>query len=126
MAKKKSDKSNTNEWKKADWKGFKDVGLTVEAKQQFQGWDIDAAGIVDALEVLASTGHKVSVTAVNDGKGFSASLTGSYEHCINAGYTMAAFAPSAEMALQVVIFKHFVLCDEVWDSYDVDTMSDIG
>lgn len=101
--------------KKAEWKGYHSVNLTIAQEGDFDLWCLTEAVQLTDLEPLLNNGYKLSFAWDNYHQGVSASM-----YCVDAkmewaGFTLTAWAADVETALKLLFYKHFVICSENWD-----------
>jgi hypothetical protein len=78
----------------------------------------EVTSLMDAIDAVVQAGYKLSVTYNTANDNFIASLTGRIEGNPNFDKTISGFAMTWDMAVAVVLFKHFVICSEgVWAEY---------
>jgi hypothetical protein len=100
---------------KAEWKGFHNVNLTREDEPLFEAWQQDNVVGINWLEAWADNGYKVSVDFDPYNEGFKASLYCTQAKMEWAGYTLTAWAGDVQTALNLLAFKHYVMCNQKWE-----------
>jgi hypothetical protein len=101
--------------KRAEWKGYHKVNLSVEEAEQFDGWRTAQVLQFSDIDVLANGGYKLSVSWDDYHEGVSASLYCTSAKMEWAGYALSAWAGDVESAILLLFFKHYVLCKETWE-----------
>lgn len=113
MAKKAGD--NGAEAKHA-WTRFVNIALTGYTKEdiraRYDAWD-DFTG---DLTSLLSSGYRIGVSFDEGNNSFIASVTCRATGDPNEGCTFTSFAGDWVTALQVALFKHYVVVAGVWDT----------
>jgi hypothetical protein len=110
MAKAKSQKPL-----KAEWKGFHNVNLTKEDEFLFEAWQKDNLVGMPHLEFYATNGYKVSFDFDAYNQGCRCSLYCTMAKMEWAGYTLTAWGEDMQTALNLLVFKHEVLCKGRWE-----------
>lgn len=72
----------------------------------------EVTSLMDAVDAVVQAGYKLSVSYNVGNDNFIASLTGRLEGTTNFEKTISGFATTWDMAVAVVLFKHFVICEE--------------
>lgn len=127
VARKKSSKTQTQtDWESTQWKAFANVDMTADDKKAYSSWEATDEEVLVMLAEVTLTGHKFSITATNGGRTYVSSLTGKYSHCANAGQSLSAFGNDFWLSVRVLMYKHYVMCDGIWDSYQPEMDTDIG
>lgn len=101
--------------KKAEWKGYHRVNLSKENAAEFDVWRVSCDIQFSDFDVLANDGYKLSFAWDDYHQGVSASLYCTSAKMEWAGYSLTAWAGDAESALQLLFFKHFVMCNQKWE-----------
>jgi hypothetical protein len=101
--------------KKAEWRGYHKVSISLDDERLFDAWA--SANPVDWswLNHYADQGYKISFSFDDYHQGMSASMYCTQEKMDWAGYTLSAWGEDAESAFQLLLYKHIVMCGEVWD-----------
>lgn len=102
--------------KKADWKGFHNVNLSAEDEVLFEAWSKENVVGVNWIQSLADDGYKVSFDWDAHNEGFRAGLYATSAKMAWAGYTLTAWAEDAQTALNLLCYKHYVMCNQVWET----------
>ncbi len=101
--------------KKAEWKGYHKVNLSKEDEVLFTAWaevnDFDLTW----LEHWAEAGYKLSFSYDDYHTGYSASMYCTQAKMDWAGYTLSAWAGDMVTAFKLLMYKHIVMCGEVWE-----------
>lgn len=101
--------------KRAEFKGFHNVNLSSEDELLFESWQQDNVVGLNWLETWADAGYKVSVDYDAYNEGFKAALYCTQAKMEWAGYTMTAWAGDVQTALNLLAFKHYVMCNQRWE-----------
>lgn len=104
-----------NKPKKAEWKGFHNVNLTKGDEVLFEAWQQDNIVGLNWLESLADDGYKVSFDFDPYNEGHRVSLYAASAKMEWAGYSLTAWAGDLQTALNLVCFKHYVMCNQKWE-----------
>jgi len=99
------------------FKGFININMSVEQKNTFRAWDADTSEIDDMLATVLHQGYKLSAAYDNHNSAFVVSMTCKQAKLPNYGYTMSARAGDLKSAEALLMYKHFFLVGEVWESY---------
>lgn len=100
---------------KAEWKGYHKVNLTDAQTEQFEA-EYEAHQVqVDDLGILINNGYKFSLSWDAYNQGISASLYAADKKMEWAGYTLTAWAGDPNTAINLLMFKHYVVCEEQWE-----------
>lgn len=106
---KKSGKSETI----GQWNGIAHVAFSGADKENYEKWlgkvDIDAT-----LHDLIASDHKLSLSWDSRSDVFMASMSCYNAESPNFKYTMVSRAPSPIHAMQVALYKHYVVSEENW------------
>lgn len=108
-------KTRKNQVKKAEWKGYHKVNLDKSDEALFEAWKGENDVRIEDLGILCNNGYKVSLQWDDYHEGVSASLYAASAKMEWAGYTLTAWAGDPTTALQLLFFKHFILCREKWE-----------
>lgn len=100
----------------SQWTTFVDIPLAGYTKgdvnERYGTWgDFDAD-----LATLLSAGYRVGISYSEKQGAFIVSITCRDAASANHGYTFSSFAADWVTALQVALFKHFVVAAEVWST----------
>lgn len=102
--------------KRAEWKGFHNVNLTKVNETEFEAWRLENAAGMNWIQSLADDGYKVSFDWDSRNEGFRAGLYATSAKMAWAGFTLTAWAEDAQTAFELLCFKHYVLCNQVWET----------
>lgn len=100
---------------KAEWKGFHNVNLTKEDEKLFEIWQVENPTGINWIEALTDEGYKVSFDFDPYNDGFKASLYAVSAKMEWAGYSLTAWAGDVQTALNLVCYKHYVMCNQIWE-----------
>lgn len=98
------------------FKGFVNVNLTSQQKEQFRAWDYDDATAVDLMEGLLRNGYKCSGSWDSKFSAFIVTLTCKEPGDANYGLAMSGRAATLREAEAVTVFKHFAVLEQVWET----------
>lgn len=105
-----------------DWGGFIDVRISDQDKADFDVWATDNSGTMwgDFQDLLA-VGFKFSLSYDPDGDFYLATFTAAGQDIIGIDLRccLTARAPEWEVALHLLLFKHYVMAKGNWGSYHV-------
>lgn len=108
----------TNKKVTGGWKGFTDVRLLPMDIEGFLATDRDAETVVEMATAVLMDGYKIGVYWDFEGQEFGCSLTCKDPASPNNGYTIVAKAPTAVEAIALVLYKHNVVAEHVWDGVE--------
>lgn len=108
-------KAQTKKPLKATWKGFHNVNLTKEDEKAFLAWQQENVVGMPHIEYWASNGYKVSFDFDAYNEGCRASLYCTMAKMEWAGYTLSAWGEDMQTALNLLTFKHEIMCKGNWD-----------
>ena len=110
---------------KSEWLGFVDCALTDEEKKEARGQNV-WEGIDAWLDELVKVGYRLVVSFDVQHDCAVASLTCTDGNSGNAGFTLTGRGPDAEGALQMLVYKHFVVLKKDWKSAKASESSKWG
>jgi len=110
-----ANKGKSGKVKKAEWKGYHKVNLSVEDGVTFDAWRVSQHVQFSDLDILANNGYKVSFSWDAYHEGVSASMYCTDAKMEWAGYTLSAWAGDVESALLLLFYKHYIMCEERWE-----------
>ena len=99
---------------KGQWTQFVTISLAGVTRDDIARECGDAEYIGDSVARLLASGYRVGLSYDGERDTFIASLTCRDTECVNHGRTFTSFAETWPEALSIMLFKHFVLCDEQW------------
>lgn len=109
------------------WKGFINIELSTPQKESAKVWADKPAILDEQIFQALSAGYKLSVTYSGDQDTVTASLSCLNEKSDNYQYTLTARARTPFLAIQVLLYKHFIVSKEEWHSVGrVPDSDDIG
>lgn len=123
MAKKPSAGVNND---RVDWIGFADVSLSDDDRAFLREEKVDFDTVLEGLQEVIATGHKVAFSKKPDKPSYVCSFTGATQTCKNAGVTLSSFAPDVLAALRVNLYKHFRLAKGDYTTLRSRTSEDFG
>jgi len=118
MAKKIAESKGKTPKKKAEFKGFANVELTVEQKSEMKEWIARNDDVMVELDEMAASGYKMGYVRSEATGGYQATAFCQDGESPNAGYILSAFAPHWFDALACVAYKHAIVCEGVWPMKD--------
>lgn len=101
--------------KEAKWAGFAAGYMPQEHIDAFLEIEFDGSTLLPTIFELIQDGYGISVKMKDKDASIVASMTAQYEDMENAGLTLTAFAPDAETALGLLLYKHFTFYEGVWE-----------
>ncbi len=101
--------------KKAEWKGYHKINLTVEQDAAFDAWFAQNVPDFNWVEALAHEGYKVSFNYDDYHTGVSAGLYAQSAKMEWAGWTLTAWGETAAEAFGMVCYKHYVVANQLWE-----------
>lgn len=108
-------KAKTTKVKSADWKGYHKINLTNEQTEEFSRDHQNAEVHLADLDILINQGYKITFSWDDYNTGVSAALYAKDAKMEWAGYTLTAWAGDVQTALNLLLFKHFVVAQEQWE-----------
>jgi len=118
MAKKIAEAKGKTPKKKAEFKGFANVELTMEQKTEMKEWIARNDDVMVELDEMAASGYKMGYQKSEATGGYQATAFCQDPESVNAGFILSAFAPHWYDALACLAYKHAVVCDGVWPEKD--------
>ena len=100
---------------KADWKGFHNVNLSSADELLFEAWQSENVVGLNWAEHWTDNGYKFSIDFDPYHEGYRASLYCTQAKMEWAGYTMSAWGEDLQTAINLLAFKHHVMCQERWE-----------
>jgi hypothetical protein len=102
---------------KVEWKGYLRVNLTPEQEAHFDEWlPLQTIQISD-FGILCNNGFKFSLSWDNFHNGVVGSLYANDPKLSWSGWTLSAWAESAEEAIALLFYKHYIVCEEDWEHF---------
>lgn len=123
MAKKIAE-SKGKEKKKAEFRGFANVELSLEEKAEAKQWVQEVDKVQVELDEMLASKYKVSVFHSEATGGYQATAYCADNESPNAGYILSSFAPHWFDAMAMLAYKHAVKCEGVWPT-DKDDRGDL-
>lgn len=108
----KAKKANAND--KKEFKGFVNYLLSVDDKNAFKEWEVDAADLLLLVAGDVSEGYKMGVSYNPQNSTFVATYMCNSDDSPNAGYMLSAFAPDWFNAVKSLVFKHQHVLGCIW------------
>lgn len=100
----------------ASFTTFVNVNIPAHMKDGVRAYLADPQQFVTAVSDLLESGYRVGVSYDEKRDAMIASLTCRRMGDANEGKTLTAFAQTWPEAITVVLFKHFEVCNQVWDT----------
>lgn len=110
-----TNKSKRKGTPKVEFKGYHNVNLNDDMAADFELWKQTNSITFSDLDILANNGYKFSVSWDAYHEGVSASLYCTQAKMEWAGYTLSAWAGDVESAVLLLIYKHYIVCEEQWE-----------
>lgn len=101
--------------KKAEWKGYHKINLTREQDELFTTDYASRDVTLSDVDILVNNGYKLSISFDAYNHGVTASLYAQDQKMEWAGYTLTAWAGDAQTAINLLLFKHYVVAGEHWE-----------
>lgn len=102
---------------KVEWKGYLNVNLDDAEAAAFEAWETERVFGISDVAILVDNGYKFTLAWDAFHSGFTASLYSSLPILAWPGYTLTAWAGSAEDAMRLLFFKHYIICEEDWERF---------
>ena len=102
---------------KVEWKGYLRVNLTEEQDRHFDEWRPSQVIQISDFDILCNNGFKISFVWDEFHHGVSASLFAGDVRLSWAGWVLTAWAEDVESALELLFYKHYVVCEEDWEHF---------
>lgn len=122
MASRKPTKSQNKTWETK----FVSCELDKETKEVVKKWDVKFETTMDCVDKLIQDGYKISISQdkFHDCTGVFMTIADSENP--NHGWCLSARGPNYLQALKVLVYKHFTILQENWDTdvnqtYERDT-----
>jgi len=110
-------KAQKSKKSKVEWKGYLRVNLTEEQDKHFDEWVPVQSIQISDFDILCNNGFKLSFNWDDFHQGISASLFASDPRLSWAGWVLTAWAGDAESALELLFYKHYIVCEEDWEHF---------
>jgi len=107
-------KAKSTKVTKAEWKGYHNVNLSREQNELFTSEYLPVKLLWSDIDILTNNGYKFSVVWDDYNSGVTASLYACSKKMEWAGYALTAWAGDCETATKLLLFKHYVACEEIW------------
>jgi len=114
----KSKPNPTPKPKTGQWTQFVDIPLGQTSWQQIQEAFPDLDSCLDALAELIVDGYRISFAFNPQSNAITCSVTCKAAGNPNEGKTFTSFAASWASALEIALYKHFVISETIWGSMD--------
>jgi len=99
-----------------EWKGFLDRKLSDTELDELDGWKPKPSDIWDSVDALITSGFRLTLSYNSKTKLASVTLIDNREKSATAGFALSAADGDGALALKAMIFKHFVILKEDWNS----------
>lgn len=111
--------------KKSDsWKGFLNHRLSPEHREMFGAWDFDGDDVWLFISQANTEGYRFSTSYNTQNSTYNAILQCTDADSPNYGYSLSAYAQEWYTAVRLVLFKHIVVFQYVWDTQKATNPSD--
>lgn len=111
---------------KDTWKGFVNINLREQDKTSLQGLAPSPDDLLDCIDAVIKTGHKITVTKHAEKPACVVSFTGYEKTSPNCGYTLSSYAGDFFKAFLVNYYKHHYMANGDWKSFAGDDIEDFG
>ena len=112
--------AKTKKKSKVEFRGYLRVNMTDEQDAAFDKWFPLQTIQVSDFGILANNGFKFALAWDDFHNGVVASLYANDPKQAWAGWILTAWADSAEEAVALLFYKHYIVCEEDWERfYDV-------
>lgn len=101
---------------KIEYRGFLRCNLSKEQVEQFKAWYETRPDVWSVLEEVIDEGYKLSIAEDTFNDAYQASLYCNTKKLDWAGWTLQAFAGTADKALALLFFKHWFVLDKNWEA----------
>lgn len=108
------------------WKGFINLSLSAEQKEQYASWDIEDSDVWLGLATYGEKGYKFSLTYNVANSNWVATYTGQEQAGKNSGYAVTGFASDPYNAARVLLFKVSCILPDVWKDFAPLPLDTIG
>lgn len=115
MAKKIADENKKPERKRATYKGYCNVAIPAELKEEMRSFIENSDDVEVLLQDAIAQGYKFSFEYDATTKAHKVTMYAAWDDLPQAGKNLTAYAPYWLDALGVVIWKHVVLTKGDWD-----------
>jgi hypothetical protein len=102
---------------KVEWKGYLRVNLTAEQEEHFDVWFPSQTIQLSDFDILCNSGFKFGLSWDSFHAGVSASLYANDPKLSWSGYTLTAWAEDAQSAIELLFYKHYIICEEDWEHF---------
>lgn len=109
---KKKPKSQT----KFEFRGYANVNIPAAHEKPAQAYALDSKACFMALNEALLEGYSLKIYADHKEETFRASITCMNPDDDNFGFILSAFADDWTTALGILLYKHYILCQRVWDA----------
>lgn len=101
--------------KRADWKGYIKINLTVDQDKEFDVWITSVTDTFSWMDTLVDSGYKISFSYDAYHTGVSAAIYCTDAKMEWAGYSLTAWGEDVEEAYLMLCYKHFVIANQMWE-----------
>jgi len=109
-----------------EWKGFVNVSLNSDQKEQYKAWDLQDDDVWDGIAQYCAAGYKINLSFNKQNDKFNCTGTGQPAAGANNGYAVSAFANTPYEAARVWLFKVSSVLPDIWSEYKSEDEDDIG
>ena len=100
-----------------EFKGYLRVNLTEEQDKHFDEWFPTQIIQIGDFGILCNNGFKFALAWDNFHQGVVASLYANDPKLSWSGWILTAWADSAEEAIALLFYKHYIVCEEDWEHF---------
>jgi hypothetical protein len=119
-------KDNKKELVKPDFRGFVNVEIPSELKQDCKSWIREDEIVALEIEEAIASLYKINLTKNVQNDSIIASMQCNDADSPNAGWVLSAHAAHWYDALAVLVWKHRVLLNTNWKAFEEKAADDIG
>jgi len=106
--------------KRVEFKGYLRVNMTEEQDAHFDVWFPQQTIQISDFDILCNNGFKFGLAWDHFHQGVVASLFANDARLGWSGWILTAWADSADEAIGLLFYKHYIVCEEDWEKfYDV-------
>lgn len=110
-------KTQTKRKSGVEFKGYLRVNLTDEQDKHFDEWVPSQVIQISDFGILCNNGFKFALAWDNFHRGVVASLYANDPKLSWSGWILTAWADSAEEAVALLFYKHYIVCEEDWEHF---------
>jgi hypothetical protein len=110
-------KAQTKRKSGVEFKGYLRVNLTEEQDKHFDEWVPSQVIQISDFGILCNNGFKFALAWDSFHQGVVASLYANDPKLGWSGWILTAWADSAEEAIALLFYKHYIVCEEDWEHF---------